>query len=67
MSDFENELCFFTSGEKWEKSITRSSADYALKVVLERRECGEPVSGPKQLKIYGSSYVWAIFKRFGVV
>lgn len=45
-----------------EKSITRSSVDYALKIALE----GE-VAGPKSLKIYGSSYVWAIFRRFGLV
>ena len=67
VAGFGNELWIITGGEKREKSITRSSVDYALKVVLESRECGEPVSEPKQLKIYGSSYVGAIFKRFGVV
>ena len=50
------------NGEKKEKSISRSSVDYALKIVMETA-----VSGPKQLKIYGSSYVWAIFKRFGLI
>ena len=67
VAGFGNELWIITGGEKREKSITRSSVDYALKVVLESRKRGEPVSGPKQLKIYGSSYVWAIFRRFGVM
>ncbi len=60
--DFGNELWIIQNGEKREKSITRSSVDYALKIVMETA-----VSGPKQLKIYGSSYVWAIFKRFGLI
>ena len=67
VAGFGNELWIITGGEKREKSITRSSVDYALKVILESRELGEPVSGPKQLRIFGSSYVWAIFKRFGMV
>lgn len=45
------------------KSITRSSVDYALKIVLE----GDEITGPKQLRIFGSSYVYAIFRRFGLV
>ena len=60
---FGNELCIIQNGEKKEKSITRSSVDYALKIVTE----GSVIIGPKQLKIYGSSYVWAIFRRFGLI
>lgn len=45
-----------------EKSIVRSSVDYALQIALN-----EAVTGPKQLKVYGSSYLFAIFKRFGLV
>lgn len=45
-----------------EKSITRSSGDYALKIATT-----EQVTGPKQLKVYGSSYIYAIFRRFGLV
>lgn len=45
-----------------EKSIPRSSVDYALKIALENE-----VSGPKQLKVFGASYLFAIFKRFGLV
>ena len=59
---FGNELWIIQNGEKKEKSISRSSVDYALKIVMETA-----VSGPKQLKIYGSSYVYAVFKRFGLI
>ena len=60
---FGNELWIITaSGEKREKSITRSSVDYALKITL-----GENVTGPKQLKIYGSSYVDSLVRRFGLI
>jgi hypothetical protein len=59
---YGNELWIVQNGEKREKSITRSSVDYALQIALE----GE-VTGPKGLKIYGSSYVYSIFKRFGLV
>lgn len=60
---YGNELWIVTaSGERREKSISRSSVDYALKIALEGS-----VTGPKQLKIYGSSYVYALFKRFGLV
>lgn len=55
---FGNEL--FINGR--EKGISRSSVDYAFQIALE----GE-VKGPKQLKVYGSSYVFAIFKRFGLI
>ena len=60
--DLSKTLWIIQNGEKKEKSISRSSVDYALKIVMETA-----VSGPKQLKIYGSSYVWAIFKRFGLI
>lgn len=60
---FGNELWIISgTGEKREKSVTRSSVDYALKIALE----GD-VTGPKALKVYGSSYVYALFKRFGLV
>lgn len=60
---FGNELFIINNrGEKREKSITRSSVDYAFKIAMEGS-----VSGPKALKIYGASYVYAMFVRFGVV
>lgn len=60
---FGNELWIIQNGEQKEKSISRSSVDYALKIVTE----DSVVSSPKQLKIYGSSYVWAVFRRFGLI
>ena len=62
---FGNELWIIQNGEKKEKSISRSSVDYAFSIVQEKG--GASVSGPKQLKIYGSSYVWAIFRRLGLI
>lgn len=59
---YGNELWIVQNGEKREKSISRSSVDYALQIALE----GD-VKGPKQLKIYGASYVYSLFKRFGLV
>ncbi len=60
---FGNELFIINRrGEKREKSITRSSVDYTFKIALEGN-----VAGPKSLKIYGASYVYAMFARFGVV
>lgn len=59
---YGNELWIVQNGEKREKSISRSSVDYALQIALE-----DDVKRPKQLKIYGSSYVYSLFKRFGLV
>ncbi len=55
---FGNEL--FVNGR--EKGISRSSVDYALKIATT-----STVTGPKQLRIYGSSYVYSIFVRFGLI
>jgi len=60
---FGNELWIVKNGQRAEKSISRSSVDYALKVVLD----GSEITGPKQLKIYGASYIFALFRRFGLV
>lgn len=62
MEGYGNELWIIHNGEKREKSISRSSVDYALQIALE----GD-VKGPKQLKIYGASYVYSLFIRFGLV
>lgn len=69
---FGNELFIIPAsgeekGEKREKSISRSSVDYALSIALECRERGGAVTGPKALKVYGSSYVYSLFKRFGLI
>lgn len=59
---YGNELWIIKNGEKAEKSISRSSVDYALQIALEGN-----VAGLKALKIYGSSYVYSLFRRFGLV
>lgn len=59
---FGNELWIIKNDEKAEKSISRSSVDYALQIALEGN-----VAGPKALKIYGSSYVYSLFRRFSLV
>lgn len=55
---FGNEI--FVNGR--DKGISRSSVDYAFRIALE----GD-VKGPKALKIYGSSYVYSLFVRFGLI
>lgn len=64
---FGNELWIVKNGQRAEKSISRSSVDYALKITLDARTDGSEISGPKQLKIYGASYIFALFRRFGLV
>ena len=67
VESFGNELWIVQNKEKREKSISRSSVDYALQIVIDRRNRGEEITGPKQLKIYGASYVYSIYNRFGLV
>lgn len=59
---YGNELWIIRDGQRAEKSISRSSVDYALHIALAGN-----VTGPKQLKIYGSSYVYSLFRRFGLL
>ena len=47
-----------------EKSITKSSVFRAFWIA---RELEGNVSGPKKLKVYGSSYLFDIFKRIGII
>ena len=46
------------------KAITRSSVDMAVKKVIKLN--GE-VAGPKKLGVFGSSYLYSIFLRFGLI
>lgn len=46
------------------KSITRISVKVALKVVLEKNG---NISGPKKLGVFGASYLYPIFLRFGLI
>ena len=46
------------------KSITRSSVKVALKVTLEKKG---NISGPKKLEVFGASYLYPMFLRFGLI
>lgn len=46
------------------KSITRSSVKVALKVMLENKG---NISGPKKLGVFGASYLYPMFLRFGLI
>ena len=50
--------------DRKKKSITRSSVNIALKETLGMNG---KVSGPKKLHVFGASYLYAIFLRFGVI
>lgn len=64
-------LCFTYSVKGYEifvdrkdKSITKSSVDIALMKAVELQG---NVSGPKKLKVFGASYLYPIFIRFGII
>lgn len=44
------------------KSLTRSTFELAF----DRLQRG-PVSGPKELCVFGAPYIWVIFKQLGVI
>ena len=46
-----------------EKTITRATVDVALKRALELSE----VSGPKNLGVFGASYLYPMFLYFGII
>lgn len=46
------------------KSITKSSVDVALMKAVELQG---NVSGPKKLKVFGASYLFPMFLRFGII
>lgn len=47
-----------------EKSVTRSSVEIAVEKALER---GRIVTGPKQLKVFGASYLYPVFQKIGFI
>ncbi|MCD8366372.1 MAG: hypothetical protein LUC83_11390 [Clostridiales bacterium] len=47
-----------------EKSITRSSVNMAFRIAQEMEG---RVSGPKKLKVFGASYLYPVFVRFGII
>lgn len=46
------------------KSITKSTFDAAYRKVLEAPEL---VTGPKKLGVFGAPYLWAVFKKLGLL
>lgn len=50
--------------DRKKKSITRSSVNIAVQVVLENKGM---ITGPKQLGIFGASYIYPIFDRIGLI
>ncbi len=61
ISGFGNEIWVVIDGVKKEKSISRSSVDLAFQKYLEK-DCS--VTGPKQLGVFGASYLLPLFQRF---
>ena len=67
---YGNEMWIITLPDKVrkEKSISRSTVDFALKNALTVQEQESFVSGPKKLNIPGAgSYLYPMFIRFGVI
>lgn len=51
-----------------EKTITRSSVEKALAVVMDKNEpLPVKMSTPKELNVFGASYIYPLFIRFGLV
>ena len=50
--------------DRREKSITKASVMAAYRKV---RELGGEVEGPKQLGVFGASYVWPVFLKMGII
>ena len=44
--------------DRRQKSITRASVNIAYKKWLEEKDCG-----PKALGVFGSSYLWSLFRK----
>ena len=50
--------------DRKKKTIVRSSVNIALQKVLDKRG---RISGPKELGVYGDSYLYPMFQRFGLI
>lgn len=58
-----NELCI----SRKEKTITRSSIEVAFDKVMERGKIPARMTTPKELGVFGASYIYPLFIRFGLV
>lgn len=54
----------FVDRKEKSKSITRSSVMLALDAVLDQ---GRTITGPKKIGTFGASYLYAMFRRFGII
>jgi type I site-specific restriction-modification system R (restriction) subunit len=58
-----NEIFF----DRKEKSVTRATANLALKKAMELKKSGIQITGPKKLGCFGASYLYPVFIRIGVI
>lgn len=59
MDGWGNEIWVVIDDVKKENSISRSSVDLAFQKYLEKE-----ITGPKQLGVFGASYLLPLFQRF---
>ncbi|MCR4907641.1 MAG: hypothetical protein K5985_02355 [Lachnospiraceae bacterium] len=55
------------SRKEQSKTITRSTVDMAYGNAREVQRQEGFVKGPKRLKVFGASYLYAIFKEWGII
>ena len=53
--------------DRKDKSITRSTVNLTYRKAMDLLRAGEVVDGPKKLGTFGSSYLFPIFIRLGVI
>lgn len=64
IGDYGNELKFSTK----EKTVTRATVELAYRKLLEIQESEGYVAGPKKIgSIFGSSYIYPMMLKFGVI
>lgn len=64
IENYGNELKFSTK----EKTVTRATVDRAFQAAREVQEREGCVSGPKKIGgVFGASYIFSLFLRFGVI
>ena len=61
---YGNELWVIMTGEKKEKSISRSTVELGFQKYLEVLKTEGAVSGRKKLGVFGASYLLPLFQRF---
>lgn len=53
--------------DRKEKSITRATVNLAYERALDVQKKEGYVSGPKKLGVFGASYIYPVFVRFGII